>query len=655
MCGIAGFLNIMPSSASQLTDIASKMGRQLIHRGPDDDGVWVDPEVGIALAHRRLSILDLSDSGHQPMASNCGRYRLIFNGEIYNHIQIREKLSSARTHETLVFRGRSDTETLLSAIANWGVEATVKELNGMFAFAVWDRLEKTLYLTRDRMGEKPLYYCLSNGSLVFGSELKALKEHPGIKFEVDRKALSLFMSRSFIPSPYSIYKDVFKLSPSTMLKINLDDISKGCLQRPTPYWSFRKVALSGQDNMFQGDEEDATIELESILKSAVLDQMNADVPLGAFLSGGIDSSTIVALMQKQSSRPIQTFTVGFEEAEHNEASHAKSVAHHLGTQHNEMFVTPSETQELMPQIGNLYDEPFADVSQVPTFLVSKLAKNNVTVCLSGDGGDELFGGYNRHASAASFWRGLGWLPYNMRKKLSWLLTNVSPTTWNDYHKYASILLPQLATQKFVGDKLHKLALILQATSGDDVYHRIVSKWQGNEGVVKNAQRLAQVISDVEVSDLAEMEHRLMFLDATTYLPDNILVKVDRAAMGVSLETRIPMLDHRVIDFAWSLPLQMKVRNHTGKIILRKVLARHVPPELTGRPKAGFGVPIDGWLRGSLKKWAEDLLDENKIRQQDYLCYDEIKKKWHDHQDMKRNWSQDIWNVLMFQHWLNKNS
>ena len=653
MCGIAGLFTASSLSGVDIKTVARSMAQKLIHRGPDDGGVWADNHSGIVLAHRRLSIIELSDAGHQPMFSACGRYVIVFNGEIYNHLEIRKKLHSVKPSEAISWRGQSDTETLLAAVSRWGLEKSLKEFVGMFAFALWDKHEKSLYLARDRIGEKPLYYGLHKGVFLFGSELKALRAYPGFLGEVDRDVLRLYLQRNFVPAPYSIYQGIFKLPPASLLKITVADVARQQLPEPVSYWSLSQAASTGQNNLFQGSEDDAVLELERLLKQSISNQMIADVPLGAFLSGGIDSSAVVALMQAQSAKPIRTFTIGFSESDYDESKHAKGVAAHIGTEHTELFVSPSQALEVIPRLATLYDEPFADVSQIPTFLVSELARQSVTVCLSGDGGDELFGGYNRHINGPALWRKFGWLPSSIRGGLSKLLTATPPSSWDSIFSHTSAVLPRSWRYSSAGDKIHKVAGMLSAGSPDEIYDNLISQWQMPEQIVSGPfQAHSTIRKSVCPAELADLEHRMMYMDTTTYLPDDILVKVDRAAMGVSLETRVPMLDHRVVEFAWSLPLEMKIKGNEGKWLLRRLLDRHVPRSLIERPKAGFGVPIDSWLRGPLRAWAEELLDNNKLIQQGFFDPAPIRIKWQEHLQGKRNWSHQLWGILMFQAWFN---
>lgn len=650
MCGIAGFFSKNNGRAnSELRFMVNKMADALQHRGPDDSGVWVDAEVGIGFGHRRLSILDLSPEGHQPMHSACGRYVIVFNGEIYNYRDIREELEKNSQGIKLTWRGHSDTEVMLEAFRQWGVEAAVKRFNGMFAFALWDRTERVLYLVRDRVGEKPLYYGWMEKTLLFGSELKALRAHPDFTCDINRNALALYLRHNYIPAPYSIYKGIYKLLPGTIVTISP---SKDATPNPIPYWSAREVAEHGTYKPFTGSTEDAIAQLDNMLRDAVKLRMEADVPLGAFLSGGVDSSTVVAMMQAQSNQNVKTFTIGFYEDGYNEAKHAQEVARHLGTDHTELYVTSKEAMEVIPRLPALYDEPFSDSSQIPTYLVSQLTRNHVTVSLSGDAGDEVFGGYNRYTWTSNIWKRIGWMPRHLRWALARGLTIVSPKVWDDIYKKSAPLLPDFVKQRMFGDKLHKLAEILGVSGQEELYWQLVSHWKSPSTVVLGGTEPLTPLSDRKSwAKLADFTRKMMFLDLITYLPDDILVKVDRAAMGVSLETRIPFLDHRLIEFAWRLPLSMIVHNGQGKWLLRQVLYRYVPKHLIERPKMGFGVPIDTWLRSPLRDWAEDLLNENRLRQEGFFEPSPIREKWVEHLSGKRNWQYYLWDILMFQAWL----
>jgi asparagine synthase (glutamine-hydrolysing) len=649
MCGIAGIFTLS-QEANKLQQNARLMADTIIHRGPDDGDVWVDGTFGLALAHRRLSIVDLSKAGHQPMHSACGRYVIVFNGEIYNHIDLRRNLESADI--TTIWRGHSDTETLLSGFAKWGVKATIQKCIGMFAFALWDRQAKILTLGRDRLGEKPLYYGWQGSGesavFLFGSELKALKAHPAFKTEVNRDSLALLMRHSYIPAPYSIWQGISKLEPGCLLTISPQQIQPS-IER---YWSGKQVVEDGLSSPFTGNAHEAVSSLDSLLQNAITQQMLADVPLGAFLSGGVDSSTVVALMQAQSSRPVRTFSIGFNEAQYNEAEHAKAVARHLGTDHTELYVTPEDALNVIPKLPQLYDEPFSDCSQIPTFLVAEMARQHVTVALSGDAGDELFCGYNRYLMTSRLWHKLSYLPVGLRRSLASSLTTLSPNTWNNLVSPLLNILPNRFAMANLGDKLHKGAGVLASRTSSSLYHGLVSHWHDPSRLVLGSTEPSTVLTDSKLQPNTPTDiERMMALDMLTYLPDDILTKVDRAAMGVSLETRVPFLDHRVVEFAWQLPLEYKLRDGVGKWALRQVLYKYVPKTLIERPKMGFGVPIDDWLRGPLRGWAETLLDESRLKNEGFFNPQMVRDKWYEHISGKRNWQYQLWDVLMFQAWL----
>ncbi|MGE0267506.1 MAG: asparagine synthase (glutamine-hydrolyzing) [Candidatus Omnitrophota bacterium] len=644
MCGFAGYLT--EHKLDNASDILVKMGKTITHRGPDDQGVWLDADAGLGLAHQRLSIVDLSLAGHQPMVSVSNRYVIVFNGEIYNHLQLREELSKIKAD--ISWRGHSDTETLLAGFDVWGIETTVKKSTGMFAFAVWDRRDRQLILGRDRVGEKPLYYGWQGSTFLFGSELKAFKAHPDFRREIDRNALALMMRHSCIPAPYSIYQGIHKLLPGTLLKVSLQDRAS----QPRPYWDIHRTVANGLAEPFQGTPEEAVEDLDKILRQAVSDQMVADVPLGAFLSGGVDSSAVVALMQAQSKRPVRTFTIGLSEEQYNEAVYAKEVARHLGTDHTELYVSAQQARDVIPHLAEMYDEPFSDASQIPTFLVSRMARQHVTVSLSGDAGDELFGGYNRYVLGQRFWGKLSFLPKSLRRMMARMITHVAPDQWDRYLSRVQKILPLGLAQANIGDKLHKGAGAMAAQTPAELYRHLVTHWPQPDKLVLGATEPPTMLTGIaSVPKTDHFVHQMMALDALTYLPDDILCKVDRAAMSVSLETRVPLLDHRVIEFAWRLPLEYKVRDGVGKWILRQVLYKYVPPELIERPKMGFGIPIDDWLRGPLRDWAENLLSESRLRGEGYLNPEPIRQKWAEHLSGKKNWQHHLWDVLMVQMWL----
>jgi len=641
MCGITGFVSLHDNAFISKEAFSGMIG-SLTHRGPDDQGMWFDDKAGVAFGFRRLSIIDLSPNGHQPMHSGDGRYVIIFNGEIYNYLELRKELEQLG-HS---FRGSSDTEVILEGCSAWGAESTIPRLWGMFAIAIWDRNDRVLLLARDRLGKKPLYYGQMDGVLMFGSELKALRAHPAFRSEIDHEALTLYLRHGYIPAPYSIYQNIRKLPQGFIAILRSDQPLK--LQ---PYWEARQVIESGLRDPLRIADSEAVEELETLLRDAVARRMIADVPLGALLSGGVDSSAVVALMQAQSSRAVKTFTVGFYEDGYNEAKSAKEVASHLGTDHTELYVTPKETQAVIPRLPYLYDEPFADSSQIPTFLVCELTRRHVTVGLSGDGGDELFGGYNRYLWAEGIWRWLRYAPAPVRRLTASVIQSVSPSKWDTVYGVLEPILPARLRQRLPGDKLHKLSEWLTVLNEDELYHRVVSQWKNPEQMVIGGNEPATLLGDPTLREfIPDFTERMMYLDLMTYLPDDILVKVDRASMGVSLEARNPLLDHRVVEWVWRLPLSFKRRKGQSKWLLRQVLYRLVPPRLIERPKMGFGVPIDSWLRGPLREWAENLLDETRLRKEGFLRPEPIRKAWTEHLTGHRNEQYRLWVILMFQAW-----
>lgn len=646
MCGIAGFWH--PTASYNPTDVAHSMHVAIAHRGPDDFGVQTIDTVGLTLIHRRLSILDLSSAGHQPMQSLNKRWTIVFNGEIYNHAVLKHELETQ--FGVLPWRGHSDTETLLMAFEHWGIEATLVKLVGMFAIALYDAQTRQLTLIRDRVGEKPLYYGWQNGALLFASELGAIKQHPCFYEEINRDVLALYLRHNVIPSPHSIYQGISKLEPGHYVTFDLTlDVGQSSLALPHCYWSFEQLAQRQFAHVFEGSEQDAVDELERHLLQAVKGQMHADVPLGAFLSGGIDSSTIVALMQSQSSKPVNTFTIGFEDKGYNEAHHAKAIAQHLGTNHTEWYITQQDALSVIPNLAKVWSEPFADSSQIPTLLVSQLAKQQVTVSLSGDAGDELFAGYNRHQQLPSLWNRLGNKPYWLRYAFSALLSAPSADTWDKMYEVVRPLLPKSLQHKMPGYKLAKLASVMGAKDRQDLYKRTISH-QLNPSALLLAG--SEATSKLDASFAAiDFLHWLLALDSMTYLPDDILTKVDRASMSVGLEARVPFLDHRVIEFAWTLPSHLKQGKRGGKHILKQVLDRYIPREMMERPKQGFGLPVGDWLRSELKDWAGDLLSPELIGQQGYFEPKRVETMWKEHLTGKRNWQFQLWDVLMFQAWL----
>ena len=650
MCGLTGFLWNQKAKYS-ISDQLKSMTSSITHRGPDDEGFWVDERSRVAIGHRRLSVLDLSSAGHQPMHSTSGQYIVAFNGEIYNHLELRMRLDS-ESGNLVEWNGHSDTETLLLCFEEWGVDKTLQEINGMFAIALYDTKNNSLYLIRDRMGEKPLYYGWNDDYFLFGSELKSLKAFHGFFGKVDRDALAMYLKYDYVPSPYSIYKGINKLPGGSYVKLSMVNNvwSKENISDPIYYWSMSDIAKSGKEvNRFSGDDENAVQELDNLLSRAIKRQMLSDVPLGAFLSGGIDSSVVAALMQKQSKEKIKTFTIGFNEKHYNEAEYAKEVANHLGTDHTELYVTAEQAIDVISRLPEIYDEPFSDSSQIPTFLVSKMAKKYVTVSLSGDGGDELFGGYNRYFMANRIWKKIEKIPHIVRKLISKGIEMLSPRWWDFLIGVVFKLLPSSYKIPNPGDKLYKLSKMLTLDSIYHIYDSLVSHWDNSFEVVIGCKKKGDKFN--QDIDFSHPEDGMMLLDSITYLPDDILVKVDRAAMFTSLETRAPFLDKDVVEFSWKLPLNMKIRGSQGKWVLKKVLDKYVPKELVDRPKMGFGVPIDSWLRGPLREWADDLLSEERLKNDGYFHVESIREKWEDHLSGHRNWQYHLWSVLMFQIWL----
>ena len=675
MCGFGGFFHSQKNKTKgDYLNLVSSMSDALQHRGPDSSGQWADETMGIALAHRRLAIIDLSFAGHQPMASKLQQYKLVFNGEIYNHLEIRAELESNSSLSSnaltcVNWRGHSDTETLLSAFEVWGIEATLKKTVGMFAFALWDMQNKKLHLARDRFGEKPLYYGWTGSgderAFLFGSELKALRAYPGFNNSVCRKALMQYMRFSVVPAPMSIYEGINKLEPGCLLTLSTISFENGVDGDPQyggqeikQWWSLAQSVMDGEKALIS-DETEAVDALDKQLKESIRLQSLADVPLGAFLSGGVDSSTVVAMMQHQSHSPIKTFTIGFDEAGFDESPYARAVAKYLGTDHHEMRVSAKMAQGVIPTLPWMYDEPFADSSQIPTHLVSKAAREQVTVSLSGDAGDELFGGYNRYFWGPRLWDNLRWMPFTARRTLGAAISKVPVSGWDTLAKPINAFLPKSRGIVRAGDKAHNLARRLQHVQNlDDLLKSLATVWQDPADVVQIKEAPSNIHLPIFGEALSRKEFvnldpvaRIMYIDSVTYLPDDILCKVDRAAMACSLETRVPFLDHRVAELAWRLPMHMKIRGNTGKWALRQVLYKYVPKELIERPKAGFAIPIGQWLRGPLRDWAEALISEQRLQQEGYFYSKPIRIAWSEHLAGTRDNAAKLWTVLMFQAWL----
>jgi len=639
MCGIAGVLSRRANSPSEsLRAQAKAMTDAIAHRGPDGEGFWVDGAAGIGLGHRRLAIIDLSDAGAQPISSACGRYILSFNGEVYNAEMLRPELLEHGHH----FRGHSDSEVIVEGFSAWGIMPTLRRLVGMFAFAIWDRQERALTLVRDRLGKKPLYWAQVGNQYLFGSELKALRAADRTwQPQLDRDALASYLRFAYVPHPHCIYRGVYQLPPGHTLVL-----SGSGEPRLSSFWDLAAVAREGQANRWEGSETEATDRLEALLSEAVRCRMVSDVPLGAFLSGGIDSSTVTALMQANAARPVKTFTIGFHEQGYNEAAHAAAVARHLGTEHTELYVDPHTARDVIPCLPDMFDEPFADSSQIPTFLVSEMTRRHVTVALSGDGGDEIFAGYNRHIHAASVARLRSRIPAGMRHAVASAIEAVSPVAWTRVGR----VLPSRLKQAEFGDKMHKLSATL-ADGSDDWMIRSAGIWDVPDAVARGGHEFRSAWGMAGAQDIvANAMERLQYRDTLTYLPDDVLVKVDRATMAVALEARAPLLDHRVVAFSWTLPPNLKLRGRIGKYLLRQVLYRHVPQALMERPKMGFSIPLGDWLRGPLRGWAEDLLDERCLRQEGFFEPGAIHKKWQEHLEGRRNWQHQLWVILMFQAW-----
>jgi asparagine synthase (glutamine-hydrolysing) len=640
MCGIAGIWDrSWKSSPTAVTAVAEAMADTLRHRGPDEGAVFADASAWLALGHRRLSIVELSQAGAQPMISSCGRFVISYNGEVYNAAELRPELEAAGRR----FRGHCDTEVIVEGAAVWGVEATVRRLIGMFAIALWDTRERVLYLIRDRLGIKPIYWANFDDRVLFGSELKALRADSGWTPVLDRDSLASYLRFGYVPAPRTIYRGVWKLPPGTIFTVRKRGVPK-----ITSFWSLADVARVGQSARLDVSEEEATKRLDALLRDAIGRRMVADVPLGAFLSGGIDSSTVVALMQAQSPRPVRSFSIGFREHSFDEAPYAAKVARHLGTDHTELYISPDHALSVIPQLATIYDEPFADSSQIPTFLVSEMTRRHVTVALSGDGGDELFGGYTRYFLGRMLWRLVGHLPQPVRGLAAAGARAISPLACSAL----AVAIPGSMRPAQFGPKMHKLAGVLAGEpEAGALYRQIVTQWADPENTVIGGNEPQGPLDDRSITELVpDFIERMQYLDTVTYLPDDILTKVDRASMAVSLEARVPLLDHRVVAFSWMLPSAMKGADGVGKRMLRRVLSRYIPQELMERPKMGFSVPIQDWLRGPLRPWADPLLDERRLAAEGIFHPAPIVKRWREHLAGSNDWHDSLWAVLIFQAW-----
>ena len=648
MCGFAGFITRSTLKRECLESRVEAMNKAIAARGPDDACVWVDPDAGIALGHRRLSIIDLSPMGRQPMVSRSGRYIIAFNGEIYNY----QDLARVLEKKGYSWRGHSDTEVLLAAFEFWGVKQTLEQCNGMFALALWDQKKRTIFLARDRMGQKPLYYGFNNGILFFGSQIKAFHANPEFKPEIDQAVIPLFLKYSYIPTPYSIYKNIKKLSAAHFLEISRSDMAGLCLKEEIPYWNLAQVAEDGINNPMTGSEAQMMDSLEKILQESVSRRMLSDVPLGAFLSGGIDSSLIVALMQKNHRIPVKTFSIGFNEKGYDEAEQAKRVAHHLGTDHTELYATPKEAMDLIPDLPDLFDEPFADSSQIPVSLISLLTKKYVTVALSGDGGDELFAGYNRHFWGRSVWEMIERYPMFMKKGARYLMKALSPEQWEQLFDSSSRVVPEKFRQSNPGAKIAKLSGLITAQTREEFYTLLTAWWPDPGAVLLNTNQGPQLgARSKDLPNISDFTQLMQYWDMQTYLCDDIMTKVDRTSMGASLEVRSPFLDHNVVAFSWRIPIQYKISKTQGKLILKNCLYRFLPPSLVDQPKKGFQIPLDQWLRGPLRQWAEEMLNPLRLKNQGFFNVKEVRALWDLHLSGKQNYQYQIWNILMFQAWV----
>ena len=655
MCGFAGLININYKNNFDLLKTVSAMGDRISHRGPDNKGIWINEEKNLAFVHQRLSILELSPAGNQPMLSKCGRFMLVFNGEIYNHKKLRIEIENNTVFKEIYsWIGKSDTEILLASITFWGVLKTLKKIVGMFSIACWDLHDKTLFLARDRFGEKPLYFGCKDNLFAFASELKAFENINGFPLEVNREIIPFYLKRNFIPAPYSIYKDIKKLKPGTYLKVNYNDSYNQFELKENKYWNLSSEVIKSQNNKLFLNNKKIIEKLDYLLKESIQDQLIADVPIGAFLSGGIDSSLVVSIMQSLTKKKIRTYTIGFKESLYDESIFAKKIAKYLGTDHKELIITDKEALEIIKNIANIYDEPFADVSQIPMILIAKHARNEVKVCLTGDGGDEIFGGYNRYIFGANIWNIIKFIPYKLRSYSSYLISSFPDQIFNNFLLKIFLFLPRRLKLNLLDQKKNKFANLLKARNQSEIYDLIFSKYDFSDDIVLGLNKEKQLEIDTQEYDILDPTHNMILKDMNSYLPDDVLVKVDRAAMHVSLETRLPMLDHRVVSYALRIPTSKKIRFFEGKYLLRKLLNKYLPANIYSRPKSGFSVPISDWLRGPLKEWADNLINPERIRKEGYFDSQILDKRWKEHLSGNKNWSSFIWSVLMFQVWLENN-
>jgi asparagine synthase (glutamine-hydrolysing) len=648
MCGIAGLFDpTAGSGADRLGSLVTSMAVAVAHRGPDDCGTWVDADAGIAFGHRRLAIVGLGDGGAQPMVSSGGRWVITYNGEIYNHREIRARLGGDGSH----LRGGSDTEVLLDAIEQWGVDRALDACEGMFSMGLWDRQQRRLHLVRDRFGEKPLYFGWVGGCFAFGSELKALTTLPRFSAQLDRGAVVRYLRHNCIPAPHTIYQGVHKVLPGHVVTVS-SGAASGSSTAQRCYWSMADAVDRARARSIVGSEVEMADELESTLSSAVSVRMEADVPVGAFLSGGIDSSTIVALMQQHATTPVNTFTVGFEDPAFDESGDAAAVAAHLGTNHTAVQVGDAEATSVIRRIPDIWDEPFADVSQIPTFLVSEVARSQVSVSLSGDGGDELFAGYNRHAWLDRVWRQAGVLPPQGRRATGSVISRIPPAAVDRAAYLVSAVSPRLEVRN-PSTKIAKLAKVLMAADPAAAYHGLTTHWDNAQSLVLGGPQVDSGGDRVGAPALSGITEQMLWLDLVGYLPNDILAKVDRAAMAVSLETRVPFLDRQILGLAWGLPLDAKLRRGQTKWLLRQVLDRYVPAQLVDRPKMGFGLPIGSWLRGELAPWADHLLSESRLVGQGLLDPEPIRRAWDLHRTGRRDLGYELWDILVLQAWIDR--